>query len=141
MTDIDLSTGTAPSPERTRQLAETFAELARVLCHQTRHHEALRYPADADRLVRELSAMAGRLPQLLAQAGAWLEAEHAAGRVRAADGDYAGRPDAAVSAARVRLDMARGAAAALRQELDFAASLTCDLGGVEDGSEGGERDA
>ena len=61
MTDIDLSTGTAPSPERTRQLAETLAELARVLCHQTRHHEALRYPADADRLVRELSAMAGRL--------------------------------------------------------------------------------
>ena len=67
--DIDLSTDAAPSPERTRQLAETFAELARVLCHQTRHHEALRYPADADRLVRDLSAMAGRLPQLLAQAG------------------------------------------------------------------------
>ena len=140
MTDIDLSTDTAPSPERTLLLAETLASAVRCLNHDTRHHEALRYPSEADRVIREISTAVARLPQLLAQIGAWLEAEHAAGRVTVADGDYAGRPDAAVSAARVRLDMARGAAAMLRQELDFAASLTCDLGGVEDGSDEGSKE-
>lgn len=136
--DLDLSTDAAPSPERTLHLAYTLASAVRCLNHDTRHHEALEHPAEADRVIRELSAMAGRLPQLLQQVSAWLEAEHAAGRVTVADGDYAGRPDAAVSAARVRLDMARGAAAALRQELDFAASLTCDLGGVEDDEGSGD---
>ena len=129
--DLDLSTGTAPSPERTLQLAETFAELARVLNHQARHHEALRYPSDADRLIRELSAAAARLPQLLRQVAAWLNAEYEEGRIRMTDG---GDKEAsyAVLSASSRLESASEYAAVLCQMLEHAASVTSTMGGVEE---------
>ncbi len=132
--DIDLSTDTAPSPERTIKLAEMIAEAVRVLNHQTRHHEALRYPSEADRLIRELSSAAGRLPQLLGQVGAWLKREDADGRIEVPYGEYQGNPLLAVAMARLRLDAASAAATALQEALDSAASVTCDLGA---GGEGG----
>ena len=130
MMEIDLSTDTAPSPERTLQLAETFAELARVLNHQTRHHEALRNPADADRLIRELSTAAARLPQLLRQVTAWLNAEYEEGRIRMADG---ADPEAAyaVLGAGTQLEVASEYATMLSGALDRAARITCDMAGVE----------
>ena len=134
--NIDLSTGAPPSPERTLQLAETLAEIVRVLNHQTMHHEALQYPAEADRVVRELLSAAERLPQLLGQVAGWLEAEQAAGRILPVAGDYAGRPDAAVAAARLRLDMAAAAASVLRQELGNVAALTTNLAAAETGEDG-----
>jgi hypothetical protein len=121
---LDLNTGTPPSPERTRQLAETFAELARVMNHTTMHHEALAEPSDADRVVRELSSAAGRLPQLLGQIGAWLELEQDAGRIQAARGEDTVM---AVIAARLRLERAGQIAAELQETLDDAASVTSTL--------------
>jgi hypothetical protein len=136
--NIDLSTGAPPSPERTRQLAETMAEIMRVLNHQTRHPESIGESADVDRVVRELSSVATRLPQLLRQLSAWLEAKQQAGRITAVGGDYAGRPDAAVMAEKVRLDVAGGAALVLAEELDHAAAITCDLA-AETGEDGDDE--
>lgn len=124
--DIDLSTDTAPSPERTLQLAETFAELVRVMNHQTMHHEALRYPAEADRLIREIATAAGRLPQLLEQVTRWLQQEQEAGRIEMAGGKY---PNAAVGTdvARLHLEQAAADAGRLQKSLDAATSVTCDM--------------
>jgi hypothetical protein len=129
---IDLSTGTPPAPERTRQLAETFAELARVMNHQTMHHEALAEPSDADRVVRELSSAAERLPQLLSQIGRWLDLEAAADRITVPSGRYQGNPPLAVAAARIRLERAGQIAAELQEALDDAASVTSTLAARED---------
>ena len=130
--DIDLSTGAAPSPERTLHLAETMAELARVLNHQTGDHAALRYPAEADRLVRSLETLAGRLPQLLGQVSAWLRQEQGAGRIEVSHGDWAGNAHAACTAASMRLEVAQMTAETLRADLEAAASVTSTMGGTED---------
>lgn len=130
--NIDLSTSAPPSPERTRQLAETLAEIMRVLNHTTMHYEAIGEPSDVDRVVRELSSVEARLPQLLNQLAAWLEAKQRAGGVMAVGGDYAGRPDAAAMAFRLRLDAAGGAVPVLVQELDHAAAITADLAAVRE---------
>ena len=98
--------------------------------HATRHREALEYPSDVDRVVRELSSAAARLPQLLSQVGAWLEHEDAE-RIAVPSGEYQGNPLLAVATARIRLDMASAIAAALQEALDDAARVTCDLAAVE----------
>ena len=131
MTTAGLSTDSPPSPERTKKLAETFAECVRVMNHATRHREALEYPSDVDRVVRELSSAASRLPQLLSQIGAWLAQEDAAERIAVPSGEYQGNPLLAVATARLRLDMASAIAAALQEALDDAARVTCDLAAVE----------
>lgn len=136
MMDIDLSTDTAPSPERTLQLAETLAEIVRTLNHQTRHHEALRYPADADRVLRELASAAARIPQLCAQVARWHAGEDAAGRVEVPSGEWAGRPHTAVTALQVRLDAARASAMALCADLESAAQVASVLVlGEDDGDD------
>lgn len=127
--NIDLSTGTPPTPERTRQLAETLAEVVRTLNHTTMHHEALGEPADVDRVIRELVSAAERLPQLLGQIGAWLEREDAAERIEVPSGEYAGNPLLAVATARDLLDSAVTWAAGLHRALGLAASVTSDLAG------------
>lgn len=132
--DINLSTDAPPSPERTVKLAETLAEIVRVLDRTTMHREALRYPAGADRVLRELSSAAGRLPQLLDQIAGWVAAERAAGRITVPDGEYAGRPDAAAMAVTVRLERAMVTAAQLQSDIDYAARITCNLGGTDDRS-------
>lgn len=136
--DLDLSTDAPPSPERTLKLAETLAELVRVLNHTTMHHEALRYPAEAYRVIQELSSAAQRLPQLFAQISRWLSAEQAAGRVTATGGEYGGRPDMAVVAAMMRLDEAQMAAGHLQEALAGAASQASCMGAAEheDGTDG-----
>lgn len=135
MTDIDLSTDAPPSPERTQQLAETAAEIIRVLNHQTGHHEALRYPSDADRLLRELSAAAHRLPQLLTQVAGWLQREDEADRVAMASGSR--YPNAALAAdvVRVKLEGAAADAKRLGVALDAAAAVTSDMAGTGQGDE------
>jgi len=131
--DIDLSTDAPPSPERTLQLAETLAGIVRVLNHQTRHPEALEYPSEADRLVREIASAAARLPQLLSQAGAWLERERVAGGIRVAGGVFAGNPDLAVVTARLRLDEARAHLAEAERSLSAAAQVTSALAAAQAG--------
>lgn len=130
--DIDLSTDAAPSPERTIHLAETLPAVVRALNHATLHHEALKYPADADRLIREIAAAASRLPQLFGQAAAWLEQEERSGRVEVPSGWHMGDPEAAVTDARSYLREAERAASRLAEKLDAAARVTGTLAARED---------
>lgn len=122
--NIDLDAGAAPSPERTIQLAETVPEIVRALNHATRHHEALRCPADADRLLRELATAAGGLPQLLGQVTSRLQRELDAGRIEMAAGAEYGDPAMALDVARMRLERAAGHFRRAQEALDAAAAVT-----------------
>jgi len=133
--DIDLSTDTAPKPEHTIQLAETMAAIVRTLNHQTRHHEALRYPAEADRLIREVSSAVSRLDQLLAQTSGWLDRERQDGRVEVTGGPHAGNPAEAVITARLGLDWARTHLGEAVTALEAAASVTSCLAAREDSTD------
>lgn len=128
---IDLDTGAPPDPARTLELAGTLAEIVRTLNHATRDHGALRYPSEADSLVRALSLAVSRLPQLLGQVGGWLAAERAEGRLTAESGEHAGNPGLAAASACLRLQDAATLASALGEALDGAASVTSTLGAVE----------
>jgi len=88
------------------EVAEAASEAIRVLNEQTRHHEALESPEDADVVVSALATMAHRLPQLLDQVGHWLEAEAQAGHLEVTSGKFAGRPGAVANAVRILLDAA-----------------------------------
>lgn len=137
MTTLTIDTAGPADPRYVLELASGFAEIPRALNHLTRHHEALRYPSEVDRLIREISSGVSRLPQLLEQAGTWLDEERAAEKIGVlSSSKYAGRPDSAAIAACVRLDRARAAAADFQHWLDAAASVTCDLEGVEGGRRG-----
>ena len=131
--NLDLSTDAPPCPERTLQLAEAFAEVTRVLNHQTRHHEALRYPAEADRFLREVTSAVSRLDQLLAQAGGWLEAEREAGRIEVTGGPFGGDPGMAVVRGRLSLDQARVHLSEAVTALEAATSVTWCMAAAETG--------
>jgi hypothetical protein len=128
---VILSTDGPADPHYLLEVVEAFAEAARVMNHLTLHHSALEYPSEADRLIREVSTAASRLPQLLSQAGGWLGREQAAGRITVPAGEFWSNPAAAVSMARLRLEMASAIAAALQEALDDAASITCHLAVAE----------
>lgn len=136
---VAINIGGPRDPQYVLELAEAFAEIVRALNHITRDHEALLYPSEADRLIREVSSAASRLPQLLGQVGAWLEQERAAGRIEVPSGEFAGDARLAVVTAGVRLEMASAIAAALQEALDDAARVTCGLAAPETG-EGGTDD-
>lgn len=135
--NIDLDTDGPCDPRYVLEVAAAFAESVRVLDHLTRHHEALDFPCEADQLIQELSSGTARLPQLFRQIGGWLEQEHAAGRIRVPEGDFAGRPGAAVTVARLRLDGSVPPAENLQGALDAVASVTCDLASAEVPGDGG----
>jgi hypothetical protein len=107
----------ADSPQRTLALARTMAGAVRSLNHATLGGTGLAQPADAYELIGELSLAAAGLPQLLAQAGRWLAAALAAGRLGCDDGTD---PAAAVSGARLFISDARASAAALARDLGQA---------------------
>lgn len=132
---VTLNIGIPPHSEYTLEVAEALAEAVRVLNHHTMHHEALRYPSDADRVLRELSSAASRLPQLLDQIGAWLTAEHEAGCIRVPGGEWAGVPGVAVAAVLMRMDEPRALAGALSGALDRVASVTADMAAAGDEAE------
>jgi hypothetical protein len=71
------------SDEHTAGAARLTAEAIRFLNYATGHHadSGLTYPATAYDILGSLSATAHRLPQALQQLAAWLDAEHAAGRL------------------------------------------------------------
>jgi len=129
--NIDLNPDADPSPEHTLQLAEALPEIVRALNHQTRHHEALRYPSDADQLLREISTTARRLPQLLEQVTRWLQQEQEAGRVTVTGSRYPG-PALAVDVTRLHLEVAAADARRLRNSLVAALSVTCEMAAAED---------
>ena len=114
------------------EVAEAAAEAVRVANHLTRTHSSLKYPHEADTLLRYLESAAAGHRQLLSQITGWLEEEQKAGRIRVADGRYMGDPAAAVAEVRERLKAGKWAAEMLRAALDGAASVTNDLGGAEE---------
>jgi hypothetical protein len=65
------------------QLGEHAAEAIRELNHRTRARDAFADPVEFSWLLSDLTAMAGRLPQLLDQLDRWLRHEHDAGHLRA----------------------------------------------------------
>jgi len=130
---IALNTAGPRDPRYVLEVAEAFAGCVRVLCHLTRDHAALQYPSEADRLIREIALGVSRLPQLLGQAGAWLEAERAAGMVLVPSGTFAGDPALAVVTARLRLDEARAYLAEAERAISAAASVTAGLAAPDTG--------
>lgn len=103
------------------QLAGQAAEAVRTLNHLTRPGiGALSGPADLDTMVADLAALAGRLPQLLAQLAGWLHAEDRAGRLRVDACSPDADPAAAVAATIEDLTEASGCAAHAGRALDGA---------------------
>jgi hypothetical protein len=133
--NVDLSTDTPASPERTRQVAEFIAEAVRYLNHATMDHAAFGSPDDARRVLQEIATAAFRLPQLFGQVDRWLEREDEAERISVPSGQYRDNPLLAVATARDVLDTARADAARLSEDLERAARVTSDLAGVEDGDD------
>lgn len=113
---------------RAVDLAASTSDAVRELNHLTQHRDALRSPAEVDRVVAELSAMAARLPQLLRQLGGWLNAEQDDGRVRS---DNPAAPGLIISWADSGLLAAARAADALGVELDAAHQHLSHLGAAE----------
>ena len=74
-----ITAGEHISRPRPGELADQAAEAIRALNHVT--PEALDYPGDLYEVIASLKLMAQRLPQLFGQMSAWLEHEHAAGRI------------------------------------------------------------
>ena len=105
------------SPQETLALARTAAGAVRSLNHATLGGTGLGQPADAWELIGELALAAAGLPQLLAQAGRWLAAALAAGRLGCDDG---ADPAGAISGAWLFLSDARASAAALARDLGHA---------------------
>ena len=105
------------SPQETLALARTAAGAIRSLNHATLGGTGLGQPADAYELIGELALAAAGLPQLLAQAGRWLAAALAAGRLGCDDG---ADPAGAVTGAWLFLSDARASAAALARDLGHA---------------------
>jgi hypothetical protein len=135
MTAITITTAAPADPATVTEYGDALPELVRALNHVTSRHEALEYPPDADRLIRNLAAAASRLPQLLGQVSGWLEAEQAAGRIKMASvSQFRDAPGIAADVARQALEQAQAHARMLQQALDAAAAVTADMGGVEDGS-------
>ena len=137
--NLDLNIDGPRDPDYVLEVAEAFAEAARVMNHLTRDHGALQYPSEADRLIRDVSLAVSRLPQLLEQVAGWLEAEQAAGRITMASGSPYLSSSFAAEVARMKLEQAQAHARILQQALDAAASVTSDMAGV-DGSEDEDAD-
>lgn len=131
---VALNIDAPPSPDYVLELAASIAEAVRVLNHQTRHHEALEFPSEADRIIREISSAASRLPQLLQQVSRWLNDEYADGRIRMTGGEFP-QSVLAVMAVEARLEKAAEHAGALAEALTSAASVTSNMaqeGGTDD---------
>jgi hypothetical protein len=140
VTMITITTAAPADPATITEYGDALPELVRALNHVTRHHGALDHPSDADRLIRNISRAVSMLPQLLEQVAGWLEAEQAAGRIEMAYGSPYPSPALADDVARRQLELAQAQARMLQQALDAAAAVTCDMSGVEDGSDEGSAD-
>jgi hypothetical protein len=131
--NISLDTAGPCDPGYFLEVAEAFAEAARVMNYLTLSHEALEFPAEADTLLRYVSTAAARLPQLVDQVARWYAVEQARGRLRSDDG----RGTAAAAAhVRAHLDRAAIAAAQLQSDVDAATAVTTHLGATGQGEPG-----
>ena len=126
------------APQETVALARTAAGAVRSLNHATLGGQGLDQPADAYELIGELALAAAGLPQLLAQAGRWLAAALAAGRLGCDDG---ADPAVAVSGAWLFLSDARASAAALARDLGCAQQQLAAVNGRPSAGAGQEEGA
>jgi hypothetical protein len=102
-------------------LAGEAAEAVRALNHATLPAAGgLVFPADAYDVTGALALLASRLPQALAQLLTFLRTEVQAGRVAVVAGDFAGDPDAMLTAVTACLDAAVTSARGLHRALDNA---------------------
>lgn len=102
-------------------LAGQAAEAVRALNHATLPGAGgMVFPADAYDVTGQLTLLASRLPQALAQLLAFLNTEVQAGRVVIVAGDNAGDPAAVLAAVTGSLDAAVASARRLHQALDAA---------------------
>ena len=126
----DLNPDGPHSPERTAEAGQLMAEWARYLCYATMPDSGgLAYPADAYRLIAEIYAATGRLPQACEQSGRFLKAQAARRAAYEARGRDPGE-QAALAAA--RLAEAAAAAHALTTALQAAQTAIAGLGIRED---------
>ncbi len=103
------------------ELAGQAAEALRALNHATLPGTGgLAYPADAYEVTGQLSVLAARLPQALAQLLAFLQEQAAAGVVTVVAGQHQGDPAAMLAAVTGGLDAAAASARRLHQALDAA---------------------
>jgi hypothetical protein len=127
---------TGPRAPSTADLAATAAETIRQLNHHTLGPHALTAPAELDRAVAELAAMAWRLPQLLRQLDRWLQAEQHAGRIRS---DEATDPKPVVAHATAHLAHAGHVVHELGRTLDDAHQHLAHLGATQPEPSGKRR--
>jgi hypothetical protein len=103
------------------QHAEAAAEAVRAINHLTYHDEALPYPAEAWRLLGQLSIAAHRLAQAVRQTAKLIDGKHQRGEIGIDPGtDYADAEPTAVAEVLAGLDAAGRLATALADALDRA---------------------
>ncbi len=103
------------------ELAGQAAEAVRNLNHATLPGTSgLEYPADTYEVTGQLSLLAARLPQALAELLAFLAEQAAAGRIIMVAGEHAGNPAAMLTAVTAELDAAVASARRLHRSLDAA---------------------
>jgi hypothetical protein len=108
-------------PASPAELAGQAAEAVRALNHATLPGTGgLEYPADAYEVTGQLSLLAARLPQALAQLLAFLAGQAAAGQITVVAGQHAGDPAAMLAAVTSDLDASVASARRLHQALDAA---------------------
>jgi hypothetical protein len=132
MTTISITTDAPADPVTVTEYGDALPELVRALNHVTLHHEAMEYPSDAARLLRNLAIVAGGLPQLLGHVAQWLAAEQAEGRI-GTHGSPFRAPLHDVEAATAYVKQAQACARMLRSALDGAAEATSRMTGGDDG--------
>ncbi len=113
-------------------LAGQAAEAVRALNHATLPGTGgLEYPAGAYEVSGQLSLLAARLPQALAQLHAFLQEQAAAGAITVVAGQHAGDPAAMLAAVTADLDAAVASARRLHQALDAAQNHLTWAAGAE----------
>ncbi|MHB1597251.1 MAG: hypothetical protein ACYCO9_23395 [Streptosporangiaceae bacterium] len=119
-------------PATPAELAGQAAEAVRALNHATLPGTGgLAYPADTYEVTGQLSVLAARLPQALAQLLTFLQGQAAAGRVAVVAGEHQGDPAAMLTAVTADLDAAVASARRLHHSLDAAQNHLTWAAGTE----------
>ena len=127
---MDLNPDGPHSPERTADAGQLLDDCSRYLCYATMSEtRGLEYPGDAYRLIADVYAATGRLPQACEQIGRFLKAQADRSGVYEARGRDP-REQAALAAA--RLAEAATAAHILTAALQAAQTAIAGLGIRED---------
>lgn len=133
MTEFDLNPDGPHSPERTAEAGQLFDDVSRFLTYATMERRSgLAYPADAYRLLGDLYAATGRLPQVCDQLRQFLTAQEATERLYEARGR-----DVFEQVCEARMDLAAAAEAARKLTAALQATQADIAGlGVKEATDG-----